>query len=126
MMEHDKNRVPKRNGKKGGYLLATSWRHYRCILVVVAISNFPNFSIGGNEDLKKIYKQLMKGLTNEKIKGTKNNRCKCCQLKFTKAVDKVGDAVVGITNIQSVGFWNEVTHNKGWHRLRGYLQKRRR
>lgn len=98
--DHTQNRVPKRNGKKGGYLLASLVGVIIGALLVAII--FPNLGIGGNEDAEEKVEETNEALENRKTENVSLD----VTTDVTKAVEKVTDSVVGITNIQSASFWS--------------------
>ncbi|MBA4538297.1 trypsin-like peptidase domain-containing protein [Bacillus aquiflavi] len=104
--QNDENRYKVQKGNRGGYfLVGIVGALLGAILVVVAISNFDilPYDVKPNENLQAADERA----DQRKNQGNQKTIAVNVVSEITKAVDKAGDAVVGITNIQSVGFWNE-------------------
>jgi serine protease Do len=103
--DHDSGSRSKQKGNRGGMFLAGLMGVVLgAILVIVAIPQLTNFdilpySIQPDEDLKETDDAYHNGTTqNVSVDVTTD---------VTKAVEKAGDSVVGITNIQSQSFWGQ-------------------
>lgn len=102
------NRYQKQKGNKGGYFLSSLvGAILGAILVIAAIPKLSNLDI-------LPYSVQPEGQLEQSASsyGTNNNIptqkvSLNVESDVTKAVDKAGDAVVGISNIQSVSFWGE-------------------
>lgn len=97
------NQYKKQKGNRGGYFFASLVGVILgAILVVVAIPQLADndllpYSIQPNDEDQQ----------NETVDSTKETKSVSVDVEtdVTKAVDKASDAVVGITNLQSAGFW---------------------
>ncbi|WP_282138437.1 S1C family serine protease [Rossellomorea aquimaris] len=103
--DHNSESRSRQKGNRGGMFLAGLLGVILgAILVIVAIPQLTNFdilpySIQPDEDLKETDDAYHKGATqNVSVDVTTD---------VTKAVEKAGDSVVGITNIQSQSFWGQ-------------------
>ena len=102
---HSEGRTGRQKGNRGGMFLAGLMGVILgAILVVVAIPQLTNFdilpySVQPDQDLKETDQDYHNGTTqNVSVDVTTD---------VTKAVEKTGDSVVGITNIQSQSFWGQ-------------------
>ncbi|WP_201716155.1 S1C family serine protease [Rossellomorea arthrocnemi] len=102
---NSEGRSGRQKGNRGGMFLAGMLGVFLgAILVIVAIPQLTNFdilpySVQPDQDLKK---------TDETYhNGTTQNVSVDVTTDVTKAVEKTGDSVVGITNIQSQSFWGQ-------------------
>lgn len=96
--DQDQPNYNKQKGKKSGYFLASLVGAILGGLIVIAASNLDVLPFAQDEQQQ------------EKMIGDNNNiPTKNVSLDVesavTKAVDKAGDAVVGITNLQTTSFW---------------------
>ncbi|MDT9026591.1 MULTISPECIES: S1C family serine protease [Rossellomorea] len=103
--DHNSESRSRQKGNRGGMFLAGLLGVVLgAILVIVAIPQLTNFdilpySIQPDEDLKETDDAYHNGATqNVSVDVTTD---------VTKAVEKAGDSVVGITNIQSQSFWGQ-------------------
>ncbi|WP_044340246.1 S1C family serine protease [Rossellomorea aquimaris] len=103
--DHNSESRSRQKGNRGGMFLAGLLGVVLgAILVIVAIPQLTNFdilpySIQPDEDLKETDEAYHNGATqNVSVDVTTD---------VTKAVEKAGDSVVGITNIQSQSFWGQ-------------------
>ncbi|WP_299745479.1 S1C family serine protease [uncultured Rossellomorea sp.] len=103
--DHNSESRSRQKGNRGGMFLAGLLGVVLgAILVIVAIPQLTNFdilpySIQPDEDLKETDEDYHNGTTqNVSVDVTTD---------VTKAVEKAGDSVVGITNIQSQSFWGQ-------------------
>lgn len=103
--DHNSEGRRRQKGNRGGMFLAGLLGVVLgAILVIVAIPQLTNFdilpySIQPDEDLKETDEAYHNGATqNVSVDVTTD---------VTKAVEKAGDSVVGITNIQSQSFWGQ-------------------
>ncbi|RBP04971.1 S1C family serine protease [Rossellomorea aquimaris] len=103
--DHNSESRSRQKGNRGGMFLAgLLGAVLGAILVIVAIPQLTNFdilpySIQPDEDLKETDDAYHNGATqNVSVDVTTD---------VTKAVEKAGDSVVGITNIQSQSFWGQ-------------------
>jgi len=103
--DHNSESRSRQKGNRGGMFLAGLLGVVLgAILVIVAIPQLTNFdilpySIQPDEDLKETDDAYHNGTTqNVSVDVTTD---------VTKAVEKAGDSVVGITNIQSQSFWGQ-------------------
>ncbi|WP_374055328.1 S1C family serine protease [Rossellomorea sp. FM04394] len=103
--DHNSESRSRQKGNHGGMFLAGLLGVILgAILVIVAIPQLTNFdilpySIQPDEDLKETDEAYHNGATqNVSVDVTTD---------VTKAVEKAGDSVVGITNIQSQSFWGQ-------------------
>ncbi|MGM0752817.1 MAG: S1C family serine protease [Bacillota bacterium] len=103
--DHNSESRSRQKGNRGGMFLAGLLGVILgAILVIVAIPQLTNFdilpySIQPDEDLKETDEAYHNGATqNVSVDVTTD---------VTKAVEKAGDSVVGITNIQSQSFWGQ-------------------
>ncbi|WP_102273377.1 S1C family serine protease [Cytobacillus massiliigabonensis] len=107
------NRSNKQKGNKGGYFLASLVGVILgAILVIVAIPklaayNVLPYSIEPDNQLQE------EAASNENANIPTQNVSLNVVTDVTKAVDKAGDAVVSITNIQAAGFWSRETGEDG-------------
>lgn len=93
------NRYQKQKGNKGGYFLASLVGVViGALLVIIA---FPQLMNNNNLSDSAVSEQIEE--SNEKVPA--RNVSVNVETDITKAVDKAGDAVVGVTNIQAVSFW---------------------
>ncbi|PFA68056.1 serine protease [Bacillus sp. AFS015802] len=102
---NSEGRTGRQKGNRGGMFLAGLLGVILgAILVVVAIPQLTNFdilpySVQPDQDLKETDQDYHNGTTqNVSVNVTTD---------VTKAVEKTGDSVVGITNIQSQSFWGQ-------------------
>lgn len=100
------NRYKQQKGNKSGYFLASLvGAIIGALLVIVALPRISNLDILPYSD--KSDEQLQENeIRNNNNVPTQNVSLNVVS-DVTKAVDKAGDAVVGITNIQSTSFWGE-------------------
>ncbi|MGE6754993.1 S1C family serine protease [Rossellomorea sp. NPDC071047] len=103
--DHNSESRSRQKGNRGGMFLAGLMGVVLgAILVIVAIPQLTNFdilpySIQPDQDLKETDEAYHNGATqNVSVDVTTD---------VTKAVEKSGDSVVGITNIQSQSFWGQ-------------------
>lgn len=103
--DHNSESRSRQKGNRGGMFLAGLMGVVLgAILVIVAIPQLTNFdilpySIQPDQDLKETDEAYHNGATqNVSVDVTTD---------VTKAVEKAGDSVVGITNIQSQSFWGQ-------------------
>ncbi|MBS4189863.1 serine protease [Bacillus sp. FJAT-49705] len=103
--EDYENSNKKQKGNKGGYFLASLvGAILGAILVIIAIpiiSGSDVFPFSAQPD-----EQVQENADNKGNIPTQNVSLNVVS-DVTKAVDKAGDAVVGITNIQTTSFWGE-------------------
>lgn len=99
--DHDESRISKK-GSKAGYFFASLLG--AIIGGVIALFIFANFSGSFIDKAEKTPINNDNGVTN-----TQPNQSVAVDVvtDVTKAVDIASDAVVGITNLQTVGFWNQ-------------------
>ncbi|WP_061810514.1 S1C family serine protease [Rossellomorea vietnamensis] len=102
---NSEGRTGRQKGNRGGMFLAGLLGVILgAILVIVAIPQLTNFdilpySVQPDQDLKETDQTYHNGTTkNVSVNVTTD---------VTKAVEKTGDSVVGITNIQSQSFWGQ-------------------
>ncbi|QHE63567.1 PDZ domain-containing protein [Rossellomorea vietnamensis] len=102
---NSEGRTGRQKGNRGGMFLAGLLGVILgAILVIVAIPQLTNFdilpySVKPDQDLKETDQTYHNGTTkNVSVNVTTD---------VTKAVEKTGDSVVGITNIQSQSFWGQ-------------------
>jgi serine protease Do len=102
---NSEGRTGRQKGNRGGMFLAGLLGVILgAILVIVAIPQLTNFdilpySVQPDQDLKETDEAYHNGTTqNVSVNVTTD---------VTKAVEKTGDSVVGITNIQSQSFWGQ-------------------
>ncbi|WNS75479.1 trypsin-like peptidase domain-containing protein [Bacillus sp. DTU_2020_1000418_1_SI_GHA_SEK_038] len=101
------NQYKKQKGNRGGYFLASLvGAILGAILVIIAIPKFAElnvlpYSIQPDEQLEE------SAANNNNANIPTENVSLNVVSDVTKAVDKAGDAVVGVSNIQSTSFWNE-------------------
>ncbi|WP_409303511.1 S1C family serine protease [Peribacillus sp. SCS-155] len=91
-------------GNRGGYFLAALAGLIIGALLVLTV--FPKLGLGGNNNDSGITNNI-NGENNENQEHVKQNLTLDVNTAVTKAVDKAGDAVVGITNIQRTDFWDQ-------------------
>jgi serine protease Do len=104
--DEENQRSGKQKGNRGGYFLASLLGILLgAILVIIAIPQLDNFNIlpyDVNENLAE---------TDEEYHNNNNVNAQNVSVDVTtdvtKAVEKAGDSVVGITNIQSASFWGQ-------------------
>jgi serine protease Do len=104
--DEENQRSGKQKGNRGGYFLASLLGLLLgAILVIIAVPQLSNYNIlpyDVNEDLAE---------TDEEYHNNSNVNTQNVSVDVTtdvtKAVEKAGDSVVGITNIQSASFWGQ-------------------
>ncbi|MFD2680884.1 S1C family serine protease [Bacillus seohaeanensis] len=104
--DEESQRSGKQKGNRGGYFLASLLGLLLgAILVIIAVPQLSNYNIlpyDVNEDLAE---------TDEEYHNNSNVNTQNVSVDVTtdvtKAVEKAGDSVVGITNIQSASFWGQ-------------------
>jgi serine protease Do len=107
------NRSNKQKGNKGGYFLASLVGVILgAILVIIAIPKLADYnvlpySIEPDNQLQE--EAASNGNANIPTQNVSLN----VVTDVTKAVDKAGDAVVSITNIQAAGFWSKEAGEDG-------------
>ncbi|USK55035.1 S1C family serine protease [Cytobacillus solani] len=107
------NRSNKQKGNKGGYFLASLVGVILgAILVIIAIPKLADYnvlpySIEPDNQLQE------EAANNESANVPTQNVSLNVVTDVTKAVDKAGDAVVSITNIQAAGFWSREAGEDG-------------
>ncbi|KOP71612.1 S1C family serine protease [Cytobacillus solani] len=107
------NRSNKQKGNKGGYFLASLVGVILgAILVIIAIPKLADYnvlpySIEPDNQLEE------EAANNESANVPTQNVSLNVVTDVTKAVDKAGDAVVSITNIQAAGFWSREAGEDG-------------
>lgn len=107
------NRSNKQKGNKGGYFLASLVGVILgAILVIIAIPKLADYnvlpySIEPDNQLQE------EAANNESANVPTQNVSLNVVTDVTKAVDKAGDAVVSITNIQASGFWSREAGEDG-------------
>jgi serine protease Do len=105
--DYEQQRNKKQKGNRGGYFLASLvGAVLGAMLVIVAVPKLADFnvlpySVEPDNKLEQADNEARENLGQvEKISVDVTT-------DVTKAVDKAGDAVVGITNIQSASFWDD-------------------
>lgn len=105
--DHSQGRYREQKGKRGGFFLASFVG--AIIGAIVVILAIPTLSKQGVLPYKMESAQNLPAETN----NNKNQQNVIKQISYdvttntTKAVDKTGEAVVGINNIQSTSFWSD-------------------
>ncbi|WP_066296094.1 S1C family serine protease [Bacillus sp. FJAT-29937] len=102
-----RNQYKKQKGNRGGYFLASLvGAILGAILVIIAIPKFAElnvlpYSVQPDAQLEE------SAATNNNANIPTENVSLNVVSDVTKAVDKAGDAVVGVSNIQTTSFWGE-------------------
>lgn len=102
-------RYKQQKGNRGGFFIASLvGAILGAILVIIAIPTLANldvlpYKVEPNDHLREVDE---KAHEDEKQTAVKTLNVDI-DTQITKAVDKAGDAVVGITNIQSASFWSD-------------------
>lgn len=101
------NRSQRQKGNKGGYFLASLvGAILGAILVIAAVPKLSNLDVlpfTGQQEEQPQESASTNGNANIPTQNVSVN----VVTDVTKAVDKAADAVVGVSNIQSVSFWGE-------------------
>lgn len=114
------------NKKKGGYFLSGLFGAIVGALVILL--SIPTLSNYGLLPYSIVPANQIKVEKNENNNNKQNvvtqNVSVDVETDITKAVEKAGDAVVGITNIQSAGFWSQGGKNQEAGTGSGVIYKR--
>jgi serine protease Do len=103
----DENRYKQPKRKKGIFFLTSlAGAVVGALLVIFAVPTLSNYGLLPYSVQPTNQIEVNKNTDNNRNMITKNVSLEV-ETGVTKAVDKAGDAVVGITNIQSTGFWSE-------------------
>lgn len=103
----DENRYKQSKGKKGSFFLTSlAGAVVGALLVIFALPALSNYGLLPYSVQPTNQIEVNKNTDNNGNMITQNVSLEV-ETGVTKAVDKAGDAVVGITNIQSTGFWSE-------------------
>jgi serine protease Do len=104
--DHSQGRYKEQKGSKGRYFITSlAGAIIGAIIVVLAIPTLSNqgflpYKIQTNQNLGTETNNTNQGINTEQVSVKVST-------DTTKAVDKTGAAVVGITNIQSTNFWSD-------------------
>jgi serine protease Do len=102
-------RYKQQKGNRGGFFIASLvGAILGAILVIIAIPTLANldvlpYKVEPNDHLQEVDEEAHESEKKTAIKTLNVD----IDTQITKAVDKAGDAVVGITNIQSASFWSD-------------------
>jgi serine protease Do len=102
-------RYKQQKGNRGGFFIASLvGAILGAILVIIAIPTLANldvlpYKVEPNDHLQEVDEEAHEREKTTAIKTLNVD----IDTQITKAVDKAGDAVVGITNIQSASFWSD-------------------
>ncbi len=111
----NKERFRRQKGNRGGYFLASLLGIILgAFLVIVAIPQLSNmnilpYTIKPDENLAATDDAFHNRENGSNVQNVSVN----VTTDVTKAVEKAGDAVVGITNIQSASFWEQTAQQAG-------------
>ncbi|MEH7345871.1 trypsin-like peptidase domain-containing protein [Bacillus sp. JJ1532] len=101
------NQYKKQKGNRGGYFLASLvGAILGAILVIIAIPKLADFNVLPYSVQPDSQLEESAANNNNANIPTENVSLNVVS-DVTKAVDKAGDAVVGVSNIQTTGFWGE-------------------
>jgi serine protease Do len=102
-------RYKQQKGNRGGFFIASLvGAILGAILVIIAIPTLANldvlpYKVEPNDHLQEVDEEAHEDEKQAAVKTLNVD----IDTQITKAVDKAGDAVVGITNIQSASFWSD-------------------
>jgi serine protease Do len=102
------NRYQPKGNKRGFFIASLVGAILGAILVIIAIPTLANFDVlpyqvEPNDNLKEVDQEAH---NQGKITASKTINVDI-DTQITKAVEKAGETVVGITNIQSASFWSD-------------------